>query len=137
MAMSLTQGTLEKIKVHSVKERPKEACGILVGPPGGKTDVTDVISCTNVDENPYSAYTIHPEELLKAIDKIESDKGLKLLGFYHSHPFSSPHPSMVDQKRATWDRFIYAIYSVEKDKIHCWRWHEAEGEFVEEKVKIL
>jgi proteasome lid subunit RPN8/RPN11 len=132
-----TNGVFELIKAHALKDKPKESCGILAGAPTEKTTVTDATPCTNVDSNPFAAYTIDPTELLRAIDEIEGKGELKHLGFYHSHPFSSPIPSMVDQKRATWDGFLYAIYSVEEDEIRCWRWIEDEGEFVKEKVRIL
>ncbi|RMF89337.1 MAG: M67 family peptidase [Methanobacteriota archaeon] len=131
-----TEKALRDIKNHGYREAPKEACGILAGAPGTKA-VSRIFPCANVDDNPLSAYTIEPEELLRRITEIEDSHELELIGFYHSHPFSAPMPSTVDVERATWDGFCYAIYSLTEDEVRCWRWNEAEGRFTEEDVRIM
>ena len=116
---------MEVIKQHSNDEVPNEACGILAGKQlGNEKAVTDVVKCSNVDVSPKNAYTIDSAELLKTIIELESSQSIEHIGFYHSHPFSSPNPSMVDLNRATWDGFIYAIYSVPENRFLCFQWLE-------------
>jgi proteasome lid subunit RPN8/RPN11 len=135
--IAMSEAVFKKIKGHSLQESPKEACGILSGNTSENPRITRVFCCSNVDKNPYVAYTINPDELLKAIDEIEGDKkGPELMGFYHSHPFSSPNPSLVDMSRATWERFIYAIFSISEDRLKCWKWMGEPGGFIEEGVEI-
>ncbi|GBE17738.1 cysO-cysteine peptidase [archaeon BMS3Abin16] len=123
MAVTFTQDAFEQIKSHSLKERPIEACGILTGPENSR-QISAVVTCANVDENPRAAYTIHPKELLQVIDEIDATQGIRLAGFYHSHPFSEASPSNVDRDRAAWDRFIYAIYSIPLDLLKCYLWDD-------------
>jgi proteasome lid subunit RPN8/RPN11 len=134
--IEITWDALGNIRRHSRSVAPKEACGILSGPVD-KNRVTEVFRCKNVDENPLTAYTIEPRELIDVINTIEnSSRDLMHIGFYHSHPFSSPLPSVVDERKATWDKFIYAIYSAPQDKIGCWRWSDDKQRFIEEDVVL-
>ena len=134
--VSFTKKAFESIKGHALHEAPKEACGVLAG---AQKKVTEVFPCTNVDKNPYSAYTVDPQELLKIMDEIEKDssKSLEIIGFYHSHPFTGSRPSAVDISRAAWDEYLYAIYSIPEDMLRCWRWSEEQKRFFQETIKFL
>ncbi|MFQ5800738.1 MAG: Mov34/MPN/PAD-1 family protein, partial [Candidatus Hydrothermarchaeales archaeon] len=129
---------LIRIKEHALLEAPKEACGVLAGSRKEERTVTKVFSCTNVDKNPLSAYTIGSKEFLETVREIEENHGdLELLGFYHSHPHGDTRPSLIDLERATWDGFFYAIYSILEDELRCWKWSEDLGKFIEEEVLIV
>ena len=128
MAVTFTQDAFEQIKSHSLKERPIEACGVLTGPEKSR-QISAGVTCANMDENPRAAYTIDPKELLQVIDEIDATQGIRLAGFYHSHPFSEASPSNVDRDRAAWDRFIYAIYSIPLDLLKCYLWDDEENCF--------
>lgn len=122
---------------HARSERPNEACGIMAGAKNERT-ITRVFRCINVDEHPGNAYTIDPTELLKVTREIETTKSdLELIGFYHSHPYSSPEPSSIDRERAAWGGFLYLIYSIPAKDLGCWRWMEKSKSFAIEEVKIL
>ncbi len=128
MAVRFTQDAFEQIKSHSLKERPREACGILTGPENSR-QISVVVACANMDSNPRAAYTIDPTELLRVIDEIDLTPGVRLAGFYHSHPFSAASPSKVDRNRAAWDGFIYVIYSVPEDELKCYLWDDEAKSF--------
>jgi proteasome lid subunit RPN8/RPN11 len=128
---------IRKIRSHAIKEVPKEACGILAGIKNDGYRIFEAFSCRNVDSKPNSAYTIEPEELLRVLSKIEVLKGIELIGFYHSHPFTSPFPSETDRERAMWDGFIYLIYSLPQDRLKGWKWKGETEKFIEEKTSIL
>jgi proteasome lid subunit RPN8/RPN11 len=132
----IDKGWVKKIREHSQAESPKEACGVLAGTRAENSVVKRVVPCTNADINSSSAYTIHPTELLKVLDEIEFTEDIELVGFYHSHPFSSAHPSLIDEGRATWDDFLYMIFSVAENRLTAWTWDEEKNNFIEEKVVI-
>jgi proteasome lid subunit RPN8/RPN11 len=132
----ITKHAFNTIKNHAKTQSPKEACGVLGGQKT-RDRITHVFKSTNTDESPFYAYTIDPRELLAIIKKIEDLKDLDHLGFYHSHPFSNPHPSSIDMDRATWDGFIYLIFSIPHDSVGCWSWNEIMGRFVEEEIIIV
>ncbi len=127
--LKISKDLYQKIKDHGAAESPKEACGILAGMTIDRISI--VRPCSNVDEEPTTAYTIKSEELIQTIGEIDNSSELVLIGFYHTHPFSSPHPSAVDIERATWDGYVYAIYSSLYDRLTFWRWFEEKKKFTE------
>lgn len=132
----LTKGVVEKLKNHALREAPREACGVL----GGKGEVvTEVWECRNVSSYPETCYEVAPEDLLKAIDSIES-RGLEVIGFYHSHPMGLDRPSAIDEGRATWPGYSYLIISLSNSGspvITSWKWVEEKGRFVEETLRCI
>lgn len=127
----IKRNLVEKLRKHALRESPKEACGVLAGKEG---IVSEVYECNNVSEYPETTYEIAPEDLLKAIEDIES-KGLEVLGFYHSHPMGLSRPSLIDEGRAIWPGYSYVIVSLSGEpSISAWRWNEDEGKFEEEAV---
>lgn len=127
--LKISKEAYKKIKDHGISQSPEESCGILAGK---KIDmISEVYPCTNIDDNPRSAYTVYPGELIQAINEIDSSSELVLIGFYHTHPFSNPSPSKADIEQATWDRHVYAIYSTVYDKMTFWRWFEDKRKFME------
>lgn len=100
----------EELGEHALKERPNEACGILAGRRNGKKIMEKVYRCKNISRHPESRYTIGSEEMLHAFKDAE-ERGLEILGFYHSHPFAMDHPSSIDEEMAAWSEYSYVIVS--------------------------
>lgn len=123
---------IDALKRHALREAPREACGVLAGRKGM---VERIYECGNASEYPETTYEIAPEELLRAINDIES-RGMEVLGFYHSHPMGLNGPSSIDEGRATWPGYSYVIVSVSKEAtISSWRWDEAKNKFEKEEVR--
>lgn len=80
-------------------------------------------------------YWIDPQDLLQA-QKQARDRGLQIIGFYHSHPDHLAIPSETDRQLA-WADYSYLIGSLQQGKgveWRSWRLDEAgrfEGEGVE------
>ncbi len=127
----LTKGHLREMEDHAKKERPNEACGVLAG---RGSDVKRIYRCRNVSENPSSRYTIAPERLLEVFNDVE-ERGLEILGFYHSHPSGPSAPSNVDHATATWHGHSYVI--LHPHGINSWKWDEKNKKFTKEKVQII
>lgn len=128
----------EKILTHARETYPFECCGILVGLLGDNKEVKEVKSVENINkERGHDRYEIDPRELYR-IDKDSSKNGLKIIGFYHSHPDHPPLPSAFDRERA-WQSYSYIIVSVSKgvDLItKSWVLDEEEKSFKEELLEV-
>ena len=87
--------------------KPEEACGLLVGrQEGDKAVVTEVVPMANVNRSP-ERFSIDPEEMYTVLQEAE-DKGLTVLGSYHSHP-SSHVPSCLDAKYMQHTSYVWMI----------------------------
>ncbi len=95
--VAISQKLLDEILSHCKETYPDEACGLLAG----KTySVERVYRITNIN-NSNVTYEMDPKEQLKSEKEIR-EKGLKLIGIYHSHPSSSAYPSQTDVARVYW-----------------------------------
>ncbi len=56
-------------------------------------------------------YTIDPRDMLR-VQKQAREKGLKIIGIYHSHPDHRAVPSECDRAQA-WPEYAYTIVSVQ------------------------
>jgi proteasome lid subunit RPN8/RPN11 len=93
---------------HAQAEYPKEACGIIGGPPGtaGK-----LYRLTNVDPDPVMRYNADPKELKRATDDIY-DNDWDVVAIYHSHTHSPAFPSATDVERAFYPEASYVLVSL-------------------------
>ena len=70
--------------------------------------------CGNTrSDSPQNRYGIDPRELI-AIQREAYQRGLDIVGFYHSHPDHPAQWSQTDLAEAHWLRCSYVITSVEK-----------------------
>lgn len=133
--MRIKKKHLNEILTHAMEELPKEACGIIAGDiTGDERVVMKVYPCKNIAKSSFR-YSISPEELIDIFNKIEKEK-LKLIGFYHSHPFSAGalEPSEIDRKEALWHGTSYIIVSPRTKKIASWLL--SENGFEKEKIFV-
>jgi proteasome lid subunit RPN8/RPN11 len=86
-------------------------------------------------EDRFRRYVIDPLELLHADDEAR-DRGLDLIGIYHSHPNHPAAPSEFDRSRATpW--YSYVILSIVDRKpreIAAWRFDDSTKRFEPEEL---
>jgi proteasome lid subunit RPN8/RPN11 len=105
---------------------PEEICGILVGSEeAGTGKVSRVVPTRNAsDEGRARRYEIPPADLVHE-QRTASEQGLRLLGFYHSHPDHPAVPSDHDLERA-WSGYVYVIVPVQDARAGAPRaWHLA------------
>jgi len=115
---------------HAREEAPVEACGILAGKEGR---VVEVHRARNADCSPTS-YRLDPEEQYRIFVDIE-DKGLDIVGIYHSHPASPAVPSSVDLEQAYYPEAIYLVISlVDPVKPEVRAFTIANGEISEKEI---
>lgn len=142
MVLSIHPDRLQGIRTHAESTYPDECCGLLLGyQAGDRQTVVEVWQAENVwnaetaapfrtsgdegmaaPDNRKSRYTIAPELLLEA-QKSGRDRGLSIIGIYHSHPDHPAKPSEWDRRYA-WECYSYIIVSVrqgQSDELSSWR----------------
>lgn len=97
-----------EIVEHAQHEYPKEACGLIAGPPGAARALHRL---TNVDPDPVMRYNADPRELKRVTDDIY-DKDWEVVCIYHSHTHSPAYPSATDIDRAFYPDAAYLLASL-------------------------
>jgi proteasome lid subunit RPN8/RPN11 len=130
--MSLTLHTDHEnaVRRHAARDYPSECCGILLGnSDDGTKQVMEVVPLANLRHDPQRAqellplaelgresdrnrFLIDPLEQLK-VEKDARQRGLDVVGYYHSHPDHPARPSEYDRVHA-WPWYSYVVVSVER-----------------------
>ncbi len=108
MAMALTPTADAAIRAHGRETFPHECCGALLGRDGAVQEAFALPNTT--EEGPRRRFLVRAEDY-RVAEKRAHDRGLDLLGFYHSHPDHPAQPSQFDLDHA-WPSFSYVIVSV-------------------------
>lgn len=128
-----------KIEAHGQRTYPEECCGILLGSNDGDgVHIHDVAEFENTqEENRRRRFFVTPKQYVQA-ERMASEKGMKLLGFYHSHPDHPAIPSGFDRDHALpW--FTYIVLAVEKGDakvMTAWLLSESRDRFIEKPISV-
>jgi proteasome lid subunit RPN8/RPN11 len=126
----LSEPHVVAINAHGERDYPYECCGLLIGrflQDGGKEVVeTFPISNAREEEAKRNRFLIRPQELL-AGERAAMNKGLDVVGFYHSHPDEAAVPSGYDLDHA-WPIYSYIIVSVAEGSARDLRSWEMESD---------
>jgi proteasome lid subunit RPN8/RPN11 len=87
-----------------------EHCGILRG---RDERITAADFASNVSDEPEKSFEIDPAALIAAYRKERRAGGLRVIGFFHTHPDGSCAPSKRDAENAAPDGKIWLIASNE------------------------
>ena len=105
---------------------PEECCGILLGTSErGADHVREARACANAHGGKRGRYAIAPHDLIAA-QREARERGLLIVGFYHSHPDHPPEPSATDLAEAYWEDCCYVIVAVTSagaGELRAWRLH--------------
>lgn len=135
----ITKDLAEKIEKHGTETYPDECCGILLGSSDGETHlVKDIAELENNQvENRQRRFLVTPEQYLQA-ERTASERGMELLGFYHSHPDHPAIPSEFDREHALpW--FIYIVMSVVGGRptvMTAWILSDSRDRFLERHMSV-
>lgn len=113
--LKISQVEYDSLRQHGEETYPHECCGVLLGRFDGEhRAVESVVRCGNTrDDSPQNRYHIAPVELVR-IQRQGRERGLDIVGFYHSHPDHPARWSATDFAEAHWIGCSYVITSVEK-----------------------
>ena len=130
----ISKDLANRIENHGKACYPEECCGIILGNSDDKKRVvSDVCVLDNFqEENRRRRFLVTPKEYIRA-ERIAAEKGLELLGFYHSHPDHPAIPSEFDREHALpW--FTYIVLAVERGEakvLTAWELSESRDKFLE------
>ena len=101
---------LEAVREEARRAYPHEGCGALLGPAPGH--VSETLPVPNTEgEAPRVRFAVSPRDYLAVEDHAE-ERGLRLLGFWHSHPDHPARPSATDRRYA-WEGLLTVVIAVE------------------------
>ena len=139
--ISIDEQQRSEIRAHSEGDYPYECCGLMLGrfeADGKKTvSMTYPISNAREEETKRNRFLIRPEELMRG-EEYAREKGLDVVGFYHSHPDDRAVPSQYDLEHA-WPTYSYVVASVEQGRaadLRSWEMKSDRSAFNEEEMSV-
>jgi len=123
--MITTEFVLDTIRQHGADAYPEEGCGFLLGTvtEAGENHVTDLRRAPNRQSDQRTRRYQLTADDYRAADEDARERGLDIVGVYHSHPDHPARPSETDLAEATFPGYTYVIVSVEDgvpDEITAW-----------------
>jgi len=115
VVLRMSQQIYDALREHGEETYPLECCGVLLGRfAGAVNDAEEAVRADNTrTDSAHNRYGIAPQELVR-IQRASRERGLEIVGFYHSHPDHPARWSPTDFAEAHWIGCSYAITAVEK-----------------------
>ena len=129
-----------KIRGHGAETYPHECCGALLGREigDGLREVVALFPLVNRrDDSPRNRFSVTSDDVRDA-EKAARQRGVDVLGWYHSHPDHPARPSQYDQDHA-WPWYSYIIVSVANGQprdMTSWRLSDDRSQFTPEGLEI-
>jgi len=139
-----------KIGEHGAETYPHECCGALLGRDldaaatgsgvgrAPSREILELFPLINRrDDSPRNRFSVTSEDVRDA-EKAARERGLDVVGWYHSHPDHPAAPSQFDRDHA-WPWYSYIIVSVangKPEKMTSWRLTDDRTQFNPEDIKL-
>jgi proteasome lid subunit RPN8/RPN11 len=111
--LKLSETIYNALRTHGEETYPHECCGVLLG--RFHEDVNEVEEAVRAGntrtDSAHNRYHIAPQELVR-IQRQGRERGLDIVGFYHSHPDHPAQWSKTDFAEAHWLGCSYVITAV-------------------------
>ncbi len=142
----------QKIREHGAQGYPNECCGALLGRDADETsaattggglalparEILALFPLVNRrEDSPRNRFSVTAEDVRDS-EKAAREKGLDVVGWYHSHPDHPARPSQYDREHA-WPWYSYIIVSVANGKpqeMTSWRLSDDRSEYACEEIAI-
>lgn len=142
--LRIPQREVDALRVHGEETYPHECCGVLLGrAEDADRTVAAVVRCGNTRlDSPQNRYHIDPRELVR-VQREARERGLDIVGFYHSHPDHPARWSPTDLAEAHWIGCSYVITGVERGRAAVTNFFllcgtlEEDKRFQDEEVVVL
>ena len=141
----IRDSSVQAMKAHAEIGYPHEVCGLLLGDVNGTSSlrrVRDAKPARNLNlERAGDRYELDPTAYLR-IDVEARERGLSVIGVYHSHPDHPAQPSETDRVVAaeiweTAESWSYLILAVVTGKVTSWKsWVLRNRVFHEEGLRL-
>jgi proteasome lid subunit RPN8/RPN11 len=136
--IKLSDSVVKEIIIDAESNYPNEGCGFLYGSDTSIRTIAHFEPVRNtIEGDQRRSFEISPKDYMKA-EQIALEKGMDLLGIYHSHPDYPAIASTYDLNKAL-PFFSYIIVSVLKgkaDHIYSWRLFDNYRSFYQEDLFI-
>ena len=150
--LKMSTEVAQKIREHGAETYPHECCGALLGRDavlgegaagisGAQPTSREIVAVFPLvnrrDDSPRNRFSVTPEDVIAA-DRAAQEKGLELVGWYHSHPDHPAQPSQYDREHA-WPWYSYVIVSVANGKpaeMTSWRLRDDRAEYACEEIAV-
>ena len=142
--LTIRQAELDVLRRHGEETYPHECCGVMLGRMEGNERTVEALvraGNTRVD-SPQNRYNIDPRELVR-IQRQGRERGLDIVGFYHSHPDCAAQWSQTDLAEAHWIGCSYVITRVDQGQATVTNSFALEGtteedkRFADEQIRVL
>jgi len=108
--IKISESLRKNLELHANEQNPYEACAILLGNKDEKIwEAIEIFLTENIEKSEIN-FTVSNEQLLEGY-KMAEEKGLDVVGIFHSHPKSLPSPSNTDIKFMKGNPIPWIIYS--------------------------
>jgi proteasome lid subunit RPN8/RPN11 len=113
--LKVSQQIYQAMREHGEETYPHECCGVLLGHGSEiENEGVEAVRAGNTrTDSAHNRYHIAPQELIK-IQRQGRERGLDIVGFYHSHPDHPAQWSPTDFAEAHWLGCSYIITAIEK-----------------------
>jgi desampylase len=109
--VSIRRSVIDDVIAHARAAAPAECCGMLLGEGAA---IVDSLRAANIAEDPTRRFVVDPGDHIASRRKAR-ERGLAIVGFYHSHPRSPAAPSATDVAEAGYDDLFHLIVSLAAD----------------------
>jgi len=140
MAVKIEKSHFDLIKAYGEEAYPDECCGFLLGKVSdGEKEVLATMPAFNAHaaNEKYQRFLITSEAYLQC-EKFAKERGMDIVGFYHSHPNAEARPSAYDVEHG-WPWYSYVIISVKNNKsadVTSWVLEDDRSQFKPENIII-
>jgi proteasome lid subunit RPN8/RPN11 len=144
--LGMSRELAEKIRGHGAGTYPHECCGALLGrdshaaanPEQQQRQILGLFPLANRrEDSPRNRFSVAAEDVREA-EKAARDRGMEVVGWYHSHPDHPARPSEYDREHA-WPWYSYVIVSVNgaaAGDMTSWRLDDDREGFSQEGIEI-
>ena len=132
--LTVTAAVRDQIVEHCLAGRPEEACGLLGGTVDGESaDATVCYPGRNLAAS-ATLYELDPKDHLLA-DRDAEERGLELVGVFHSHTHTEAYPSPTDVARAPDPTWHYVLVSLRDEEPVIRSFRIQDGRITEEPLE--
>jgi proteasome lid subunit RPN8/RPN11 len=109
--IEIAGAALDEAVAHAREATPYECCGLLLGRDDA---IVESVRAANIADDPSRRFLIDPKQHIDGRRRAR-DRGLAVVGFYHSHPASPAEPSATDLAEASYADHLYLIVGLAVD----------------------
>jgi proteasome lid subunit RPN8/RPN11 len=130
--LMLTVDVRDRMVAHCLSALPLEGCGLLLGSSGDS--VVDVVGTRNAAGSAV-LYEVDPKDHL-AVDRDARERGLEVVGAFHSHTHTDAWPSATDVAAAVDPDWHWVVISLRHFEPVVRSFRIVEGNVGQEPVEL-